>query len=271
MLLSGASLSCSLNSNKAPDEIMKVAEGYSWEVYASGLKDVDNLAKTSDGLLFATLELEFPDGELVMIDNNGKAVSVMKGLNRPDGLRARGFKLYILEESRSGRVIEYDLQSFKDRTIAEFDNPEGIAVISDEEMIIAEDKKDGRLIRLSSSGDKTVLLEELHNPEGVIVDNEGVIYVAETKTGKVLFLKGGEKGILLQGLNEPDQLAIDNDGALWISEDADPGRLLKYHNGRLETIVEGLHAPQGILIDGKDIFFSEQKRDRIIHLKKKQK
>ncbi|MDO8283073.1 MAG: SdiA-regulated domain-containing protein [Thermodesulfovibrionia bacterium] len=271
MLLCGASLSCSFNSNKAPDEKIKVAEGYSWEVYAEGLKSVDNLAKTPDGLLFATLELNSPDGELIMIDRDGKATSVMKGLNRPDGLRARGFKLYILEESRSGRVIEYDVKAFKHRVMAEFDNLEGIAVISDEEIVIAEDKKEGRLIKLSLSGDRTVLWEGLSNPEGIAVDKEGVIYIAETKTGKVLFLKGDEKGILLQGLHEPDQLAIDNDGALWIAEDVNPGRLLRYYNGLLETIVEGLNAPQGILTDGKDILLAEQELGRIIHLKRKQK
>lgn len=268
VFLCGVSLSCSLSGNKTPDEKIKAADGYSWEVYASGLKNVDNLARTSDGLLFATLEMNSPDGELVMIDGNGKAASVMKGLNRPDGLGARGHKLYILEEAGSGRVIEYDLLTFKDRTIAEFDDLEGIAFISDEGLIVTQDMNDGLLMKLSLSGDETVLWDKLSNPEGIAVDKNGVIYIAETRTGRVLFLNGDKKGTLLEGLNEPDQLAIDDDGALWISEDAGPGRLLRYYGGRLETILEGLNFPQGILIDGKDILLSEQGNDRIIRLKR---
>jgi sugar lactone lactonase YvrE len=268
LLLCWAVTACALSESRWHNGTIKVADGYEWEVFATGLKDVDNLARTSDGLLFATLEMDSPDGELVMINDNGKATSILKSLNRPDGLRANGSKLYILEESKKGRVIEYDTKTFKERTIARFHNLEGIAIVSDEEMLLAEDRKDGRLLKLSLTGEVEVLVEKLNKPEGIAVGDDGTVYIAETKTGRILTFKHGRLEILVEGINSPDQLAIDHDGALWISEDADPGRLLRYHKGRLETIVSGLQAPQGILIDGRDILFSEQKAARIIRLTK---
>jgi len=270
LLLCGVMVSCDFSRIDSLNGNIKVADGYEWEVFASGLRDVDNLARTSDGVLFATFERDFPKGELVMIDRNGEHTSVMKGLNRPDGLRASGSKLYIIEESANGRVIEYDTGTFKEETIARLNNVEGIAVTSGNEILVAEDKMNGRLINLSRSGDETVLLEKLHNPEGLAVNGDGTVYIAETKAGRVLGFKDGNVETLLEGLNEPDQLAIDRDGVLWISEDAHPGRLLRYHRGKVETVVSGLNEPQGILIDGRDILLSEQKANRIIRLRKKQ-
>ena len=63
-------------------------------------------------------------------------------------------------------------------------------------------------------------------------------------------------------------MAIAPDGALWITEDRVGGRLLRYRSGRLETVLGGLHKPQGLAFDGCDwLYVAEQGRNRILRLR----
>ena len=247
-------------------EELQVAEGFNYEVVARHLKQVSNLAKTSDGELYATLELKYPDGKLVHLSQEGKERSILNKLNRPDGLRIKGNKLYIVEEVQDGRIIEYNLHTSSFKALVTLSHLEGLAIVSDEELLVTEDKHGGRLLKVTLSGDIITIADGLLRPEGIAIGKQGEIYIAETGSGNVLVYKNGQLHSFINGLNEPDQLAVDNNGALWIAEDAKPGRLLRYQNNALETIVDCLCSPQGILIDGTDILVAEQGLNRIIRI-----
>jgi len=247
---------------------LRLNEGYKYEVIATNLKRVDNIAKTSNGELYATLERKYPKGKLVQIGDEGKITIILDQLDRPDGLEAKNGKLYFTEETENGRIIEYNLRTSTQRTITKLDNAEGLAILSKEELLITEDKAKGRLLKVTLSGVVSLILDDLFHPEGIAIDKHGVIYIAETGSGTIYAYKSGQLDSIIGGLSKPDQLAVDKESALWITEDATPGRLLRYFNNKLETIVDGLWAPQGIIVNEDSILVAEQKRDRIIRVSK---
>jgi len=241
-----------------------VGKGFTFSVFAKNLPSVDNLAEADNGSIYATLEQKKGRGKVVRIAPNGASVVIVQGLSRPDGIR-RGFgKLYIVEETKKGRVLEYDIKKKTLRVIARIGYLEGLAIISKHELVVSRDRKKGKLIRVTSDGNVTVIKKKLRRPEGIVAGKNGKIYIAETATGKVLEYGGGKIKTIIKHLDNPDQLAMTSDGTLLITEDADPGRLLSYHKGKLKTIARCLSSPQGILPLEEGIFVSEQGKGRVL-------
>lgn len=241
-----------------------LAKGLRWQIFQAGLSQVDNLALSPKGKLFATLELNHGKGKLISI-YDGKVTVLLHGLYRPDGLVLSRGKLYITEEIKQGRVLSYNLVTQKSRTLVRLDKPEGIAVLPDGSLLITEDKRDGRLLRLSLARQLTELVGGLSRPEGIRLGADGTVYIAETSSGRVLAYKDGKINIVADKLNEPDQLATDKNGVLWIAEDANPGRILRVRNGKTETMISGLASPQGMVFDSRGrLYVAEQGRNRIL-------
>lgn len=240
---------------------------WQWQVYAEDLPAVDNLAIGPDGSLYATLEHGGGNGQVVRL-HDGRQVTVLGGLNRPDGLLIAGRRLYVTEEVPEGRVIELDLASGRHRTLARLHKPEGLGMLPGGELVVSEDQVSGRLVRLRRDGTAETLTGGLNRPEGLAVAADGAIYVAETGTGRVLCFRNGLVETLVVDLDEPDQVKLAPDGALWITEDARPGRLLRFKAGMLETVLSGLQVPQGIAFrqDGT-VLVAEQGRGRILALR----
>lgn len=238
--------------------------GYEFTVAAVDLPSVDNLSRTSDGSIYATLERRGGRGEVVRLMPDGTNRVILTGLKRPDGIRADRGKLFIVEETKKGRVLEYDIKTKTLKVMKRIGHLEGLAVVAREELLLTEDRKKGELLRLSPDGTVTVLLRGLIRPEGIVLGKKGGVFIAETATGKVLKFSGGKTETILRGLNNPDQLAMTADGALLITEDADPGRFLSYKNGKLTTIADCLASPQGILPLADGILVSEQGRNRVL-------
>jgi len=245
-------------------ENIQTAEGLRWRVFQSGLQQVDNLALSPTGRLFATLERSNGAGQLVSIQN-GQVQTLLDNLNRPDGLALAGNKLYVTEEVRQGRVLQYDIATRKSVRLIFLDNPEGIVVLPDGSLLVTEDLRQGRLLRLSPGRQLTVVADNLSRPEGLRRGADGTVYIAETARGRVLAYRNGKFTTVVDNLNEPDQLAIDKNGDLWIAEDADPGRILRVRNGMTDVMVRGLASPQGMVFDLRGrLYVAEQGRNRIL-------
>lgn len=245
---------------------IKLHHGYRYEVVAEHLRKIDNLSRTASGNLYATLEIGRGKGALVEIDRNGKFRVLMQGLNKPDGLKRKDGKLYLVEEVSRGRVLEYDIEKGEHRTITRLQRPEGLIVLPNGDLLVTEDKDDGRLVRVDMSGKITVMITGLQRSEGLALGQNGTVYIAETGSGRILTLDNNKLNILIEGLKEPDQVVLDSNGGLWISEDQQPGRLLCYRDKRLETIASGLQAPQGVLVEDDGILVAEQERHRVIRI-----
>lgn len=243
---------------------LDLAKGLRWHIFQAGLSQVDNLALSPKGKLFATLELNHGKGKLISI-YDGKVTVLLHGLNRPDGLVLSMGKLYITEEIKQGRVLLYNINSRKVETLVHLDNPEGIIVLPDGSLLITEDLPNGRLMRLSPARQLTRLMGGLSRPEGLRLGADGTVYIAETSSGRVLVYQDGKTSNFVDNLNQPDQLAIDKYGDLWIAEDTNPGRILRVRNGKTETMISGLASPQGMVFDSRGrLYVAEQGRNRIL-------
>lgn len=241
----------------------------SWQqaVFMQDLPNVDNILMDRTGDMYATLERSRGEGQLVRIRDRRVEVLV-EGLHRPDGLASGEGLLFVTEEVKKGRVLSYHLHSGETRVVAqELRMPEGIEVMNDGNLVVSEDRKDGTVLLLSMSGERKTLLQGLNRPEGLCRDRVGVLYIAITADGTIIRLDGKHATVLISGLNEPDQVECAEDGSIWITEDASPGRLLRYQSGRLELIRAMLDYPQGITFGpGTSVYVAEQKKGRILHL-----
>ena len=116
-------------------------------------------------------------------------------------------------------------------------------------------------------GRKTRMISGLDRPESVAVDADGTVFVAEAGTGRVLRVSA--KGVVatVEDLHKPGRVEVAPDGALWITENVGGGRVLRYHQGWLETIRSGLDHPHGITFDPDgNAFIAERGRERILKL-----
>lgn len=253
-------------------EAATAGNGWAFRVVARDLPGIDNLVLAGDGSLYATQELRFGDGKVIRVDG-GEVATVVSGLSRPDGLLLREQKLFITEETASGRLLEYDLPEKKLRTLAVLNNPEGVDISPDGDLVVSEDTMKGRLLLVRRDGGSPakVILDELKRPEGLVVRTDGTIVFAETATGRVLSYRNGEVNVVVGDLTAPDQVELAPDGALWITEDAKPGRLLRFMDGAVETVMAGLLAPQGIAFDPNGtVYVAEQGRHRILAIRRQQ-
>jgi len=250
----------------APARKVVAGSGWKYRVVAQNLPGVDNLVMDGEGSLYATQELPNGGGKVIRW-HRGKIKTVIVGLNRADGLLLHGNSLYITEEAEAGRVLEYDLATKKQRTLATLHRPEGIDLLPDGDLVVAEDNISGRLMRVSRHEHQPVevILGGLNRPEGVAVNSDGAVVFAETETGRVLSYKAGDVTVVVDDLDEPDQVEFAPDGALWITEDVKNARLLRLKNGTLETVLSGLRSPQGMAFgaDGT-AWLAEQGRHRIL-------
>ncbi len=230
------------------------------------LDRVDNLALTAAGVLYATLE-KVRVGSVVRVTSDGKVKTLVKRLNRPDGLLLANNRLYITEEIKNGRIIEFDLKANSQRTLAYMRYPEGIARYADGTLLIAEDIVGGNIITLATDGTQKILVKNLNRPEGLCLDDAGALFIAETGTGRVLKYFQNNLSVVVAGITEPDQLVCAKDGSLWISEDANPGRVFRYAHKKLYIVAENLKSPQGMVIDKDNVvYIAEQSGDRILKL-----
>jgi len=242
------------------------SSGWAFEVFMPDLYSVDNIVIDAQGEIYASVESQ-SQGRIVRLAN-GKPLTITADLYRPDGLAIRFPNLYITEEVDDGRVTRLDLRNLSKKVLAHLGGPEGIDFLSDGSLIIAEDHG-GRVMRVTSAGESEVLFKGLHRPEGLAVSPSGTVYVAETATGRIIATTDDGMVTIIDGLNFPDQVEIAPDGALWITEDAKPGRLLRYLSGRLEVVMAGLTAPQGIAFGRNgEVYVAEQGRNRILVLRR---
>lgn len=250
-------------SGCSDDPIVVIPDGWTFEVFADGILRVDNVVFDKRDILYATQEAPFV-GKVVIV-KDGATEPILTDLNRSDGLAIRGDSLYVVEEAVDGRVIQFNLANREQTVITRLNRPEGIDILPSGDLILVEDAADGRLVKVSLSGEIAVLADSFNRLEGVCLAQDGKIFFTETTTGRVLTFVDDSVSVLVEDLNNPDQIECDSDNVLWITEDACPGRLMRYENGEVNTFAEGLCSPQGIAFDEAGaVYVSEQGRNRII-------
>jgi sugar lactone lactonase YvrE len=241
-------------------------ESWDFTILYSNLPSVDNIAVAPNGDLFVSLESR---GRVLRLSGTRKQ-TVAENLRRADGLLLTATHLFVTEEARHGRVLKIDLNDGSIETLLRLKKPEGIDQTPEGNLLVTEDARRGRVLRLTPDGRIIdALAVGLNRPEGIAVAPDGTAYVAETGAGRVVAITQTTKQVLVSGLNKPDQVAVAPDGSVWITEDAKPGRLLRYKDGQLTTVLEGLQAPQGIAFRNDEIIVAEQGRERILSVRRR--
>ena len=98
-----------------------------------------------------------------------------------------------------------------------------------------------------------VLADGFDQLYGVAVGSGGVV-VAELGTGRVLSVRSGSVrsgnvDVLASGLQDPVGVAIGPDGAPLVAESG-AGRIVRLSGSSVETVIDGLQRPQGIVVAG---------------------
>lgn len=97
-----------------------------------------------------------------------------------------------------------------------------------------------------------VLAQGFDQLYGVAIAPGNAVVVAELGTGRVLSVQPGHTEVLASGLRDPVGVTIAPDGDCLVAE-AGAGRVVKLTgSGGVETVLDGLQRPQGILVrDGQ--------------------
>lgn len=247
----------------------KISDHWEYEVFATDLNKVDNIVVAPDQSLYVSLEL--PDGQGAVLHlESGVRTTILGGLRRADGLTLLSNTLVVTEEVEGGRVIKIDLENNHTEVIAELNKPEGVELLPGGLLAVSQDLvEDGNVVALDTDGRITLLAEGLDKPEGLATAEDGSLYVAESGTGRILNVSVDGTEIVLDGLNRPDQVEVALDGSIWVTEDRQSGRVMRFSDGELETILTGVIKPQGIAFDDAGwIYIAEQGRNRIIRLRR---
>jgi len=99
-----------------------------------------------------------------------------------------------------------------------------------------------------------VLASELHELYDVAVGAGGAVFVADGGEGRVLEIAGGALKEKARGLARPTGIAIGGDGACYVTE-SDKGRVVQIDGGgKASAVIEGLKEPQGLALDGDNLY-----------------
>jgi sugar lactone lactonase YvrE len=95
-----------------------------------------------------------------------------------------------------------------------------------------------------ATNESEVLAQGLDQVYGLAVAAGGEAVVAEFGTGRVLSIRAGRVDVLASGLRDPIGVAIAADGSRFVTE---AGRVVRLTGSGVETVLDGLQRPQGIL------------------------
>ena len=98
---------------------------------------------------------------------------------------------------------------------------------------------------------------------GVAIAADGTVAAAELGTGRVVSIRqraGG--GASRRAWHDPVGVAIAPDGG-WLVSEAGAGRVVKLTGSGVHTVVAELGRPQGILVDGRQLYVVDAGRQGV--------
>lgn len=249
--------------------------GWKSEVAFSDVERVSALAIDSRGTLYATQEFKSGDGRIVKLVAGEPAVTVVSGLDKPDGLSMLGDELIISQEGGDFPLLKFSPAENKHVSLPfRGNNLEQIWVYdSDDNPVIyaVEDKPQGKLLVFDVNARTTsVLAEGLEEAEGVSRCPDGSILFTE-KSGTVSKLTGPNVyEPIVTGLKDPGFVLCTQDG-FWVTEDAtNHSRLMLFENTppySRKIVASHLRSAQYVLeLPDGSLLLVEQGRNRVLRL-----
>jgi sugar lactone lactonase YvrE len=112
----------------------------------------------------------------------------------------------------------------------------------------------GQIARYRPATDESDLLADGFDQLYGVALTAGAVVVVEQGTGRVLSIDPNGTGrveVLAAGLTEPVGVTVTPDGTILVAE---TGRVVRVSAGSTETVVDGLHRPQGLLAHDGQLF-----------------
>jgi sugar lactone lactonase YvrE len=128
----------------------------------------------------------------------------------------------------------------------------GVTVVGPGEFVGTTSSGQVTFFRPDADEEPEVIADGFDQLYGVAATSDRTIVAAELGAGRVLSIRpGGQVEVLAKGLQAPTGVAFGPDGTALVSE-AGGGRVVSV-NGTVDTVVDGLRTPQGILVRGNQL------------------
>lgn len=229
-------------------------------VVTSGVVGLDNAAFDAENRMFVS---SFADGGVTEMSPDGRTRDIVpRGLVGPYGVTIDlGGTVHAADHYRlvspAGAAEAGDADSDSDsdsgvitRELLHFCHgitaDEGVLHLTSQYGTVQTYDPESGTIRVRATG--------LDRPLGIAVRADGTLVVAEAGAGRVLAIDGTDTvSVLAEGLAHPVDVAVDSEQRCYVSDDR-LGAVLRIEDGRTVTVADGLGAPQGLAIRGRELF-----------------
>ena len=205
----------------------------------TGLKTPESAVQAKDGRIFVSEIGGFGkdgDGQITVIDKDGKATVFASGLDDPKGLKIIGNNLYVADKTKVMKISLNDkkMSVFAAATafasIPQFLNdleadPQGNLYVSDSGDIMGTGKG-GAIYKIDANGKVTLLIDGKQDPRvmapnGMLADDTGNVLIYVDFTSGVLYSYNQQTHALTdiaEGFGGGDGLVHRSDGTMYVSD-----------------------------------------------------
>ncbi len=240
---------------------------------AKGFGGPDDLARMPDGTILFS---DVGNGTINQIAADGKVMTLLSGLDEPEGIVVLPDGALIIAEQKKNRLLHFRPNSGQPATTwLELENKTGKpgvdGIVRDPATgdIIVPDSPNGRVLRVSADAKSIrVIATGLVRPTGAAIERDGSIIVADENGNAVLHVRADGRFESLGHFAMPDDVAIDSAGNIFVASLGDNSvRVIDAHDGAVRLIAT-IQNPQGILVDaGGNLVVAEFGRNRIVRIK----
>lgn len=203
-----------------------------------GLKTPESIVQAKDGRIYVSEINEFGkdgDGQISVIDRNGKVSVFASGLDDPKGLAIIGENLYVADKTKIVKITP-DGKSSVFVAASQFTSPplflndleadpQGNLYVSDSGDILGKGGG-GAIYKISASGQVTLLINEQQDarikaPNGLLADDTGKFLLQVDFTSGVLYnlnTQTREMVDVAEGFGGGDGVVHHSNGTMYISD-----------------------------------------------------
>lgn len=252
----------------------------------SGLKSPESVIADKKGHIFISEIGEFGkdgDGQISVVDKNGKLSVFAKGLDDPKGLAIIGDNLYVADNHR---IIKIAPNGQWQVFVAAEAFPEKPQFLNDLERDLAgkylyvSDSGDlkgkgGAIYRISLDGKVSTVINQakdarVQGPNGLLMDDTGQVLTFVDFISGVLYtlnLKSGQLDDVATGFGGGDGVVHHPSGLVYVS-DWKNGKVFSVHHDQVKLLKDGFKsaADIGLSADGKFILVPDMNAGELIWL-----
>lgn len=234
----------------------------------TGLKTPESVVQAKDGRIFVSEIGEFgkdADGQITVIDTNGKASVFAQSLDDPKGLAMIGENLFVADKNKIIKIAPDGKASVFAATAAfpvtpQFFNdleadPQGNLYVSDSGDIMGTGKG-GIIYKVNADGQVKLLIdgkqdERIMAPNGLLADDTGDVLIYVDFTSGVLYTFNQKTQALTdiaEGFGGGDGVVHHSNGTMYVS-DWKSGKVYSVNtNGDVTLLKEGYQSAADIAI-----------------------